>query len=445
MVRKIVSILGATVIGLALLYPLYRVLGGEKNLTDLPIPWIGDGTAPAAPAPEEEDGEEEEARSRWSMAVDPKSPSENVKRGLAWLIQTQNEDGGWAQGEESRGMGGTGNAVRDKSNVADTCMAALAILRSGVTPATGEYAEALKGALDYVCGQIESSDEESLYVTKVRGTRVQSKIGTFIDTFLSALLLAEVKGRVGEAVAEARVCAALDKVMNKIEKNQKGNGTWANQGWAPVLAQAIAGKAINRAAQNGVEVDERVRERAETYSRKNFDAKSNRFKMDSGAAGVQLYSVAANLGGLQDASNTNEGMEAKVREKFRQARSEKERADAATKLERIDATRRDLAAAQDALVQRLNDKNFVRGFGSNGGEEFLSYMNISESLVVKGGEAWEMWDAGITKNLNRVQNEDGSWTGHHCITGRTFCTSAALLVLMADRAPVPLAAKIRGR
>jgi hypothetical protein len=47
----------------------------------------------------------------------------------------------------------------------------------------------------------------------------------------------------------------------------------------------------------------------------------------------------------------------------------------------------------------------------------------------------------MTANLNRVQNGDGSWSGHHCITGRTFCTSTALLVLMADRTPIPVGAK----
>ncbi len=44
----------------------------------------------------------------------------------------------------------------------------------------------------------------------------------------------------------------------------------------------------------------------------------------------------------------------------------------------------------------------------------------------------------MAANLDRVQNEDGSWSGQHCITGRTFCTAAALLTLMADRAPVPV-------
>jgi hypothetical protein len=49
----------------------------------------------------------------------------------------------------------------------------------------------------------------------------------------------------------------------------------------------------------------------------------------------------------------------------------------------------------------------------------------------------------MTETLNRIQDKDGGWSGHHCITGRTFCTATALLVLMADRAPVPLAAKIK--
>jgi hypothetical protein len=68
-------------------------------------------------------------------------------------------------------------------------------------------------------------------------------------------------------------------------------------------------------------------------------------------------------------------------------------------------------------------------------------MNIAEMLVVKGGDEWEKWDKSMATNLGRVQNQDGSWSGDHCITGRTFCTSAALLTLMADRAPVPAVAQ----
>ena len=93
----------------------------------------------------------------------------------------------------------------------------------------------------------------------------------------------------------------------------------------------------------------------------------------------------------------------------------------------------------------MDDKQFISGFGSNGGEEFLSYMNIGESFVVKGGKEWQNWDRSITANLNRIQNANGTWTGHHCITGRTFCTAAALMVLTTDRAPVPVAGEIKRR
>ena len=71
----------------------------------------------------------------------------------------------------------------------------------------------------------------------------------------------------------------------------------------------------------------------------------------------------------------------------------------------------------------------------------MSYMNISEALRINGSKEWQDWDQKITKTINGAQNEDGSWSGHHCITGRTFCTSGALLTLMADRAPMPAVEK----
>jgi len=95
------------------------------------------------------------------------------------------------------------------------------------------------------------------------------------------------------------------------------------------------------------------------------------------------------------------------------------------------------------VVNRMDDPKFAAGFGSNGGEEFLSHLSIGESLILRGGEDWSKWDKSMTQNMNRIQNDDGSWSGHHCITGRTFCTSAALLVLMVDRTPTPIAQAIR--
>lgn len=370
-----------------------------------------------------------------AAAAQPKPLSEQVSRGLEWLIQHQQNDGGWAQGEESQQMGNALEKLKDISDVADTAMALTALLRSGSTPKDGPYAEHIRRGLDFICREVEASDEQSLFITSIQGTRVQMKIGTYIDTFLAANVLTDVKDQMPDADGTQRIIAALDKVMDKIESNQRADGTWDNQGWATTLAQSTATKALNKAAQRGYVVDERVREKAETYARNQYDKKSGNFKVAAESAGVELYASGSALNSMQESVLTNEVKTEELERKVKDAKTDKERQDAEQTLSRFEDAKRDLADARKDVIKRLDDQQFIAGFGSNGGEEFLSYLNIGESLFIAGGKDWEDWDKKITENLNRIQNNDGSWAGQHCITGRTFCTSAALLVLMLDRSP----------
>lgn len=399
----------------------------------------------------------------WTTAVDPKALSPTVKKGLGWLAENQLASGGWGQGEESARMGG-GGALRDTPNVADTCIAALALIRSGSTPREGPYKDAIVKAVGFVRSQVEESDAQSLSVTHVQGTRVQLKLGPNIDTFLASMLLAEVRGRMPDAASEKGAVAALDKVLDKIKRHQKADGSFEGGGWAPVLAQLMCGKGINRAKQAGARVSETVLARAEDSAKvafaqsskpesagrpsvtagRAFDGRGGGGGMMGGmggAAGVELYARAASVGVLQDSVNTGKVKEKELRDKARYGKDENERGAAKRELGQLAEARKVQQQAQAAVIERLDDKQFVSGFGSNGGEEFLSYMSIAESLVLKGGKEWEKWDTQMTQNLNRVQNGDGSWSGDHCITGRTFCTSTALLVLLADRTPVPVEAK----
>lgn len=379
------------------------------------------------------------SESVWAPAVEPKPLSPKVRKGLSWLVEHQLPNGAWGQGEESVQMGKSLAAYADKGNVADTCIATLALVRSGSTPSSGAYQKQILKALDFVMKEIEASDADSLSVTSVKGTRVQMKIGPYVDTFMSSMLLAEAKGKMPNPRTEKRLQTALDKVLRKIEKNQRSDGTWGGKAWAPVLSQALGAKGLNRAAQAGESVDEAALGRTESYAQSQFDGKN--FAAD-GSAGVGLYGAAASTGALADSVNTRNAEEQELKEKAK-SKDAKVAKKAREKLAEAKRSRRAHSSAQAALVDRLAEPSFVSGFGSNGGEEFLSYMLVSESLVVKGGEEWDKWDTAMTHNLNRVQNGDGSWTGHHCITGRTFVTSSALLVLMADRAPVPLAAKMK--
>ncbi len=407
------------------------------------------------------------------MRPDPKPLSKQVDQGLAWLTAHQNNDGGWGQGEESTHMGQGMDAVRDVSNVADTSMAVLALIRAGSTPTDGPHAEAIRRGVDFVCTSVDASEPSSMWITDVRGTRLQGKIGQYIDTFVAALLLSEVTGQMPDEAGNQTVSKTLDIIINKIEKNQQADGRWENQGWAGGLGGALGVKALNRAAQNGANVDMdalfSVQDRVRDRSTLNADGV---FGDDGQSAGIELYTAARELGELNDYAMTNAAARPTLEYRITRAQSENEKlkadlklakandADADTiqdletrlnvnsevitaeraKIDNIEQTEEQLAQVRGAAVKRFDDPQFVAGFGNNGGEEFLSYLQVGEALAAQGGDDFKQWDANMTDNLNRIQNQDGSWSGHHCITGRTFCTSAALLVLTVDRAPTPVAA-----
>lgn len=370
---------------------------------------------------------------------DSKPISQTVDKGLDWLAKHQLSGGGWGQGDEAAGYGGEG--MRDVANVADTSMALLAFLRAGHSPNKGKHRDAVHKGLEFVLSQVEDSDSDSMMVSSVQGTRVQAKIGPYADTFAALLVLSEAKGTMRDGPANARLDKALKKVVRKIEKNQKQDGTWEGGGWAPVLSQALAAKGMNRAAQRGVEVSEVTLDRLEDQAHSQVNLQTNTFSADA-AAGVGLYGGAAATAAARDTATTRRAKAETMKAQAANAANANQTPDLPTKAEiaaaeaRADESDGAAAKVEGALIANLGNDQFIAGFGNNGGEEFLSYMMISESLVAKGGDDWAKWDAQITTLVNKVQNEDGSWTGHHCITGRTFCTAAALLVLMGDRTPV---------
>ena len=59
-----------------------------------------------------------------------------------------------------------------------------------------------------------------MYVTDVRNTQLQSKIGQYVDTFLAGLVMAELKGQMPDEGSEAKLMASLEKTMDKIAKNR---------------------------------------------------------------------------------------------------------------------------------------------------------------------------------------------------------------------------------
>jgi hypothetical protein len=86
----------------------------------------------------------------------------------------------------------------------------------------------------------------------------------------------------------------------------------------------------------------------------------------------------------------------------------------------------------EAAKQQAQREDVISGFGNNGGEEFLSFLQTGESLVIAKDQGWKNWYGQTSGRLVSIQNQDGSWNGHHCITSPVFCTATSLLILSVN-------------
>ena len=338
-----------------------------------------------------------------------------VDKGARWLASVQGADGGWGQdgGEDSSAR--PGERLESSGNdVANTAVAALALLQAG-----SQYNPQVERALAFVLQQIEASPTDGLAITNRQGTQIQRKLGPCIDTFLSSMLMSQLDGRASTPALNARVRKALQKTVAKIEKHQQSDGSWnIAGGWAPVLGTSMASRSLFEAQNRGVAVDAAVLKRAEDYTVIALSAPP------PPAAPVAAGGVSAGrMGGAASAAPVEAAGVALYQS-----------AQALEQLSRTTADRVQNAKQISAIQGQLSNAAFVGGFGSMGGEEFFSYLNISDSMKRIGGDAWSKWHADITQKILGLQNSDGTWAGHHCITGRVAMTSAAILNLTVDRA-----------
>ena len=377
-------------------------------------------------------------------ASDAPSPEDALGKGLDYLLSQQHPDGGWGQGggwrQSANGNGSRveGN-VEDPSDLGNTCVSLVALLRAGHSPSQGVHRDAAAKAFEFICRQVEQSDRDSLYVTSVRDTQLQVKIGVYVDTFLAGWALSELKGQLASEVDEKRRIAALERVTGKIERNQRDDGSFAgNNGWAAVLSQGLCSKALNMASRSGANVSKKALDKDQKQNTSGLDVAKGDFSAapptaEPSSAGVSLYREASKLEGLRERAKSDAPRKKAAEQTLANAKAPAPAREAARReLKEVADDEIAVKAANDAVSGKLHDSRYTAGFGNNGGEEFLSYLNVTESIREKGGKDWADWREKMWKTVCGAQNSDGSWAGQHCITGRTFCTATALMALLSD-------------
>ena len=365
-----------------------------------------------------------------------KTPAEvmnSQQRAYDWMKGAQHNDGGFAAGNHA--SQNVMDPHASPSDPATTAMVAMALLRAGSTPESGPYANILARSTEFLLGAVEKSDENASNITALQGTQIQVKLGANIDVALTSQYISNLIGRMPCTHPQRdRWLRAQDKCVRKIQLAQAANGAVQGGSWAGVLQSSFATNALESAQHNGADVDDEALDRARAYQKANFDANTGTVATGD-AAGITLYAVSGST-----RSSAKEAREAKEKLEEAAGRGEVPAAAPVTveNLEKAGMSKDEAVKAttawnvyNSAKVQAQSNE-VIQGFGNNGGEEFLSFLQTGESLIINNDQSWKDWYSNTTARLVNIQNENGSWSGHHCITSPVFCTATALLILSVN-------------
>ncbi|MCB0465692.1 MAG: hypothetical protein KDC78_08485 [Aequorivita sp.] len=356
----------------------------------------------------------------------------SVNDGLSWLTEAQLPNGGYGAGSHAHQEIMDPHAV--PADPATTAMVGMAFLRSGNTLVKGKYSNNLGNALNYLLETVENTSKDNPYITDVRGTQIQTKLGQNIDAVLTAQFLSNMLHQYLKASEKKRIERALDICISKIEAATDAEGKQQGAGWAGVLQSGLASTALESASAMGANVDKSVLDKTRNYQKGNYDEKTNKVKTDDGA-GVMLYAVSGSVRATaKDARRAEERIN-KAKKEGMLSENAPVTAENLMKAGYSEAEAAEYSTSYNVYQSAKNtaqQEDVLNGFGNNGGEEFLSFLQTGESLVVNKDKDWKKWYDDMSGRILKIQNTDGSWNGHHCITSPVFCTATSILLLTVE-------------
>lgn len=311
-----------------------------------------------------------------------KASMEAVEAGKKWLRGTICQNGGH----------GTDRTQND--DIGCTAMVGLALLADGSTPNKGEHRRQLQNITKYLIEKVRIMPAGN--ITSTTNTQLQNKIGVQAHSFFALLYLSQV---IGEVYLNEATLSAAKKLTETVVGAQTPDGHWGQTAWAPTLGTVMGWVSLQAANTSGLAVGGSPQKTAKHLIQQ---MQTNLNQRGRG----WMHTLYKNATGI--------------------------RVLYAMEME-------DEAIAKQCFTDVVDlVKNGNTAFNQAGGEEYLAFHLITETMLQKGGEDWKTWFPLVRDKIIGVQNADGSWTGHHCITSRTFCTAAAILVLSAPNRYLPI-------
>ncbi|MFO0869906.1 MAG: hypothetical protein U0935_13310 [Pirellulales bacterium] len=313
--------------------------------------------------------------------VTPES-DEAGRRGVEWLVRALPREGGW------------GTDVGMPADIGCTALAGLALMSAGSTPRDGVRSRELRQVLAYLVDCVDRMPGDD--ITAALQTQLQNKIGRHAHSFLAALWLSQA---VGESPEAGVVRRALRRLLQVIVAAQTPEGHWGQASWAPTLGTVLGWVALRAAHFAGLRVG------ASPDATAHFLARQLQAQLGQGSGGW-MHTLYKQVTGIRVLHALGQDRDPVARQ----------------------------AVAETLRLVTTDNTAFTQA----GGEEYLAFHLITETLQQQGGADWQAWFPVVRDKVLAVQNDDGSWSGAHCITSRTFCTAAALLVLNAPRRFLPI-------
>jgi hypothetical protein len=343
---------------------------------------------------------------------------------INWLLEAQSPNGGWGAGSHAYQNITDPHLVQ--TDPATTSFAAMALLKAGGPLNENPYKEQILKALDRLLSDIDKRPDNGR-ITSLEGTQPQVKLGIHIDASMALQFLTEMRDQVEDKSLGIRIDKAAEVCIDLIQGSQNANGGWAGGGWAPVLQSAMANNALE-IAQKRYDVDQGVIDQSRKYQADNISTDGVK---SEDAAGVPLYAaVSAQRATASDAQEVEKLLEPGMVAGYSSGKVKKDEISKALESKGVSRDKADQMANSYAVnytsSQALQNEDIWQGFGNNGGEEYLSYMLTSEALAQQGKEEWMKWRQSIEPKFKQAQNQNGSWSGQHCITSPVFCTAAVI-------------------
>lgn len=324
----------------------------------------------------------------------------SMERATAWILKAQNKDGSWGLDAKSTG------------DLTCTALAGMALLAGGTTERDGERPElikALRDAVDYILGQAKKAKND---IALGQTTLIQGKLGTTVHNHFAVVFLTQAYGMRSQGLSDdthLEMKAAIQKLTDYIARTQESDGSWHKETFGSLKATCMAWLALRSAASIGIRIDTAKVEKTLKFIQKQYNAGAKLFQngnQDGGYGDYQtLYATASSVRVLQGMGLGGEAMSLN---------------------------------AIDTFIQNVSSGQWKGMYLTVEGEDYLSAMMFSHTLIGENGVRWKKWFPYIRDALIARQSQDGSWTTTACISGRTFATACALLSLQTPNRLLPI-------